>query len=154
MAKLVKVLGTFPASTNVATFPVKLPVYAGAASSIKAGMLVITDGSHAGYWKAAPDATDTDTFVNAAVAAGDSTETASANGVVEVIVAPRLMVEVLAKTPANLTAAMKGVAFILDVSGGDYTLDQATSTKGIFNILDFDNTTTGTCTCMLNTYWR
>ena len=117
-------------------------------------MLVITDAGHAGYWKAAPDATSDTTTINAGIARSESTETVAANGTVEIDTAPVLLVKIKAKAPGSLTAAMKGVAWILDVTAGDYTLDQGTSANGIFNILDYDNTTDGNCTCTLTTHWR
>lgn len=154
MAKTIKVLGQLGGQQVSNTFPVTVPVYQGAASTIKAGMLVITDGAHAGYWKAAADAATTTELINAGIATSDSTETVSVEGTVTIETAPVMMVSIKAKTPASLTAAMKGVAYILDVTGSDYTLDQATSTNGIFNILDFDNTTDGNCTALLTTHWR
>ena len=154
MANLIKVLGT-PGGQQVNTpLPVTVPVYQGAASTIKAGMLVYTDGAHAGYWKAAVDTATTTELINGAIAVSDSTETVSVEGTVEVIFAPVMLISIKAKTPANLTAAMKGIAYILDVTGGSYTLDQGTATNGIFNLLDFDNTTDGNCTALLTTHWR
>ena len=155
MAKTIKVLNQLGGQQVSNTFPLTVPVYAGTAASIKPGMLVITNGAHAGYWKAAADA-NTDTLtVNAGIATSESTETAAAEGVVTIETAPVMLVSVKAKTPGNLTAAMKGVAFILDVDGsGNYTLDQATSTNGMLNIVDFDNTTDGNCICTLTTHWR
>ena len=154
MAKTIKVLSQLGGQQVTSPFPVTVPVFAGGTSSIKAGMLVITDAVNPGYWLAAPDATDTDTFINAGVATSDSTETATANGTVTIDVAEVMIVSVKAKTPADLTVAKKGVAFILDVSGSDYTMDQGTSTKGILNLIDFDNISDGNCTCLLTTHWR
>jgi len=154
MAKTIKVLNQLGGQQVSNTFPITVPVFAGAISTIKPGMLVITNGAHAGYWKAAADAATTTELINGGIATSDSTETAGANGTVTIETAPVMLVSIKAKTPGNLTAAMRGVAFILDVTASDYTLDQATSVNGIFNILDYDNTTDGNCTCALTTHWR
>lgn len=154
MAKEIKVLSQLGGQQVASPFPVTVPVKSGAISSIKKGMLVYTDGGNAGYWKAGADAATTTQLVNGGVATSDSTDTAGADGTVTMDVAPVMLVSIKAKTPANLTAAMRGVAFILDVSGSDYTLDQATSVNGIFNIVDYDNTTDGNCICTLTTHWR
>jgi hypothetical protein len=154
MAKTIKVLNQLGGQQVSNTFPITVPVFAGAISTIKPGMLVITNGAHAGYWKAAADAATTTEAINCGIATSDSTETVGANGEVTIETAPVMLVSIKAKTPANLTAAMRGVAFILDVTASDYTLDQATSVNGIFNILDYDNTTDGNCTCALTTHWR
>ena len=154
MAKEIKVLSQFGGQQVASPFPVTVPVFAGAISSIKKGMLVYTDGGHAGYWKAGADAATTTQLINGGVATSDSTDTAAANGEVTIDVAPVMLVSLKAKTPANLTAAMRGVAFILDVTGSDYTMDQGTSVNGILNLIDYDNTTDGNCICALTTHWR
>lgn len=129
----------------VATFKKPLEVKAGTAASIKPGYLVIADGSNPGYVKAAPDATDTDSAV-VGIASSESTETASLDGTVLVEAAPVLLVRLKAKTPGSLLATMKYTnKYILDVINGNYTLDQATTTKGLFRLLDFDTTTDGNC---------
>jgi len=44
--------------------------------------------------------------------------------------------------------------YVLDVTTGNYTLDQGTTTKGLFRLLDFDNTTDGNCTASIDcTLW-
>jgi hypothetical protein len=154
MAKIISVINKFGGQQVANPFPITVPVIAGTTASIKKGYLVITDGGNAGYWKAAPDPTDTDTAINVGVATSDSTETASADGTVTIDTADVMVVSVKAKTPGNLTAAKKGVAWILDVTTGDYTLDQGTSSKGIFNLLDYDDTTNGNCIALLMGHWR
>lgn len=154
MAKTIKVLSQLGGQQVVNPFPITVPVKSGTAASIKPGMLVITDNGNAGYWKAAADACSTVLGINMGVATSDSTETAGADGTVTIETAPVLLISIKAKTPGSLTAAMKGIAYILDVSGGDYTLDQGTATAGIFNILDFDNIVDGNCICTLTTHWR
>lgn len=130
----------------VPTFMLQLPVKAGGSGgSILPGYLVIADGSNAGYVKAAPDATiSTDLIVG--VANAQSTETASVDGFVTFEAAPVLIVKIKAKTPANLVSTMKFTnKYQLDVTSGNYTLDQGTTTNGIFRLIDFDNTTDGNC---------
>lgn len=144
MAKLIEVVNTLEGNA-VPTFQVSVPVKAGAASSIKAGYLVIVDGSNAGYAKAAADGADTTSLV-LGVAAEDSTETASVDGTVMIQTAPVLLVRIKAKTPGSLTAALKLTnKYALDVTTGDYTLDQGTTSNGIFTLLSYDNTTDGNC---------
>jgi hypothetical protein len=154
MAKAIKVLGQLGGQQVSNTFPITVPVYSGTNSSITPGMLVYTNGSHAGYWRAGADAATTNECINAGIANSTSTETTGAEGTVTIETAPVMLVSIKAKTPASLTAAMKGVAYILDVASSDYTLDQDTSTAGIFTILDYDDTTNGNCICTLTTHWR
>lgn len=144
MAKVINILnsgdGDFPVP-----FLRTLKVKSGTAGSILPGYLIIADGSNPGYVAAAPDDTDTDDVV-VGVAASQSTETASADGTVEVETAPYLLVNIFAKTPGSLTRAMVLTnRYTLNVSSGNYTLDQSTTTKGIFRLWDFDDTTTGLC---------
>ncbi len=126
-------------------FPQTLRVIAGTTSSIQPGMLVVTDGSNAGYVAAAPDDTDS-TFEVWGVCSEASTETASADGTVNVLAAPVLLVNIFAETPGSLVQTMKVTnRYVLGVSGGDYTLDQSTTTNGIFKLINYDNTTSGLC---------
>jgi len=144
MAKLISVMEQV-GGQPVATFKSAFNVKSGTAASIKAGYLVITDTGNAGYVKAAPDDTDTDDLV-VGVANSDSSETVSADGTVTVEAAPTLFVKIKAKTPGSLTSALKLTdKYTLNVSSGDYTLDQSTTTKGIFRLISFDNTTDGNC---------
>lgn len=148
MAKLISTIqqvGGQPVATFLNSFNVK----SGTSASIQPGYLVITDTSNPGYVKAAPDDTDTDDLV-VGVANAASTETASADGVVTVESAPTLLVNIKAKTPGSLTTALKLTdKYTLNVSSGDYTMDQSTTTKGIFRLLSFDNTTQGNCVCSI-----
>lgn len=130
------------------TFNTTLLVKSGTVSSIIPGYLVIKDGSNAGYAAAAPDGTDTDDTI-LGVAVSTSTETASADGVVEVVTAPRLLVQIFAKTPGSLATSLLLDNYALDVTSGNYTLDQGTTAKGIFRLVGYDNTTTGLCTASI-----
>lgn len=144
MAKVLEVINQL-SGVPVHTFQVSLPVKAGAAASIKAGYLVIVDGSNAGYCKAAPDGTVTTDLV-LGVAVADSTDTASADGVVQIQSAPVLLVRIKAKTPGSLASTLVLTnKYQLDVTNGNYTLDQGTTTNGIFTLLSYDNTTDGNC---------
>ena len=154
MANLIKVLGRCGGQQAVSPYPVSVPVFKGAVSSIKPGMLVITDPVNPGFWYAAPTGTDTTTLINAGVAKSESTETVAVDGSVEIEAADVLLVQIKALDPTALTVAMRGVAWILSVVGGNYTLDQNTSANGVFNILDYDNIVDGNCTCLLTTHWR
>lgn len=120
-------------------------VKSGAAASIKAGQFVIVDGGNAGYVKLAPDASDTDdTWVG--LAATDSTDTATADGTVQVYDDPDLHFEGKAKTPGNLAQAIKLTSVTLDVDSGVQTIDENDTTKGVLVIHDYDNTTDGNVT--------
>lgn len=152
MAKVIKVLSQLGGQQVASPFPVTVPVEAGTTASIKPGMLVIT--ANPGYWGAAPDATDTDTLINAGIATSESTETATANGTVTMDTAEVMIVSITARVPGSLATAKRGVAWILYVTGSNYLMDENTSTKGIFNLLEYDNTTDGNCTCLLTTHWR
>jgi len=149
MAKTIKVIGQV--GGGVASDPTSfdLRVKAGTAASIKPGYLVIKDGSNAGYVAAAPDATASTAEI-IGIAGSTSTDTATADGTVQVITAPSLLVEIFAKTPASLAATMLYDQFILDVTSGNYTLDQATATNGIFRLISYD-ATTGRCIATLHT---
>ena len=143
MSKTIQVFGQL-GGEYVAPLPVTLAVKAGADASIQPGFLVIVDGGNAGYVKAAPDGTDSDSIV-LGVADSVSTDTVGADGTVTLCAAPSNLIKIKAKTPASLVASMKLAKYTLSVSGSDYTLDQGTTTKGIFSLLDFDNTTDGNC---------
>jgi len=153
MAKTIKVINRLGGQQVVNSMPVTFPVEAGAVSTIKTGMLVIT--GNAGYWAAAADGSTTVQQINAGIATSDSTETVGANGVVTLDIADVMMVSIKAKTPGDLLATMKGVAFKLGVVGSDYVMDQgAPDATGIFTLLDYDNIVDGNCTCLMTTHWR
>ena len=156
MAKTIKVINRLGGQQVVNSMPVSFPVIAGAASTIKTGMLVIADlPVNPGFWRAAADGTTTVTEINAGIATSDSTETVGANGVVTLDIADVMMVSIKAKTPGDLLATMKGVAFKLGVVGSDYVMDEgAPDATGIFTLLDFDNIVDGNCTCLMTTHWR
>lgn len=104
--------------------------------AITAGEWVIKD-STAGYVKLAADGTDTDDTI-VGVAATDSTQTASADGVVYVYDDPDLVIRGKATTPGNLAQAVKLTSCTLDVSSGVQTIDENDTTKGAFTILNYN----------------
>lgn len=152
MARLIQVIGTLDGNVQTSSMIQTLPVKSGAVASIKTGYLVIKDGSNAGYVAAAPDATDSDSVI-LGVALCDSSDTASADGVVTIVAASVLLIKIFAKTPGSLAATMPFSKYILDVTAGSYTLDQATTTKGIFRMISYDNTSNGLCIATLATNW-
>lgn len=144
MAKTIQVLQSLGGEATP-TFFVSLPVKSGTSASVQPGYPVIADGSNAGYVKAAPDNV-TSADLLAGIANGASTETASADGVVTVEAAPVLVVALKAKTPGSLVSTMKFTnKYTIDLTSGNYTLDQGTTTNGILRLVSFDNTTDGNC---------
>ena len=144
MAKLIEVIG-LEGGAAAPTFMKPLDVKSGTSASVKVGYLVVEDAGNAGYYKAAANGTDTDTTITG-VANIESTETASADGVVDVVKGDRrLICRMKATTPANLAITVIGTKCTLDVSSGDYTVDENDTTKGFIEILDYDNTTDGNC---------
>lgn len=160
MAKVIRVIGDLSGSrTDVAALPGGYStggtpsqggflVKAGTAASIQEGYLVIKDGSNAGYAKAAADACDS-TAVILGVATSASTETAAADGYVTVQWMQNLLVEIYAKTPASLAISKLISSYILDVTSGNYKLDEATTTNGFIRLLSYDNTTDGKCLALI-----
>ena len=143
MAKQIQVLNQV-GGQPVAVFQKAFEVKAGTAGSILPGMLVIAD-SNAGYVKAAATGCTVSAVV-VGVAVSQSSETAAVDGTVLVECAPILFCKMFATTPANLVRTMQYTnRYTLTVSSSDYTMDQGTTTSGLFRLLDFDNTTTGTC---------
>lgn len=112
-------------------------VKAGTAASIKAGQLVIVDGSNAGYVKLAPNGTsNTSTFVG--LTATDSDETASADGTVQVYDVTGIRLVGQATTTGNLAQSVKLTSVTLDVTSGVQTIDENDTTNGVLVILDYD----------------
>lgn len=144
MAKYIQIVGTPEGSTQFASMAPNFPVKAGAVSSILNGYLVIQDGSNAGYFAAAPDTTDTDSFIFG-VANAPSTDTVAADGVVNVYRGTRILARMFAKTAGSLVSTMVGSKFILDVTSGNYTFDQGTTTKGFIHLLEILDAVTGEC---------
>lgn len=116
-------------------------VKSGTTASVKAGEPVIKDGSNAGYVKV-PGANVTTTTGIYGIAISDSTETASADGVVYVILAAdNVLFRGFAKTKGSLATSQKDTNVVVDFTSSTYTVDQSTTTNGLCNIKDFNSTT-------------
>ena len=120
---------------------IEYDVDAGAVASIKAGMPVIDDGS--GYVAGVANGGTAMT----AIAAADSTETATVDGKVLVYYAPVLKFNAVATTPGNLAQAIKTTQVTVDLSSTTYTIDENDTSSGFIRIADYDNTTDGNCVC-------
>lgn len=159
MPNVIKPIAAIGGSLNELGDSRMFKVKAGAAASIKPGYLVIEDDGNAGYVKAAADAYASTTSKILGVASSTSTDTASADGILpSITTADKMVCKMYAKTPANLTQAMRFTGkFILDVTAGAYTLDQATTTNGVLKLVDFDGVSTsptyGLCTVVISTEW-
>lgn len=117
-------------------------VKAGAAASIKAGEPVLQNtGGDAEYVvKAAADVTTSDTF--AGIAMSDSTDTASADGYVDVALPnANTIIRGYAKTKANLASTVLLTKVVIDLTGGIFTIDESTTTNGLAQIVDYDAVT-------------
>lgn len=113
------------------------------ATPILVGEPVIVDGGNPGYVIAAPDGAGSTSSFAGLVAASDSTQTASADGIVTVYDDPEIIVRGKATTPANLPVANKLTKVTIDLTGGVYTFDEDDTVNGVATIVDFD-TTAGT----------
>ena len=119
-------------------------VASGAAASISIGDLVVIAN---GYAAKVADGGGVNTSNFYGLATTTSTDTASANGVVNVTFCPSgLIVQGIATTPANLTAAVLYDKVTIDVSGSTQTVDENDTTNGGITIYEFvgtDYATTG-----------
>lgn len=126
-----RIVGTLDGNEpTTASFDVK----SGAAASIEAGDLVIVDGGNAGYVKKAADgASSTAEWIG--MATGASTDTASADGTVQVAFSGAgLIVRGQATTPGNFAQAIKRTRVTLDVSGGVQKVDENDTSNGVLRI--------------------
>jgi len=115
-------------------------VKSGAAASIEVGDLVTVDDGNAGYVKKAADgASNAREWVGRACKA--STDTASADGVVEVEFAPSgLIVRGLVTTVGNLAQTIIGTRVTLDVASGVQKVDENDTTNGVLRVLSYVST--------------
>jgi hypothetical protein len=115
-------------------------VDAGTVGSIKAGEIVVKD-SEQGYVELAADgAANADVYIG--VAASDSTETATADGTVEVYDNPMCVFTGKPTTAGNLARALVFTQVTLDVAGGTngaQTIDENDTSNGTFIITDFND---------------
>lgn len=116
-------------------------VKAGSAESIKAGEPVVQGvGSDVEYVNTmSVDITSGDTFVG--IAASSSTDTASADGYVYVLVpSAGTVFRGNAKTGASLASTVRLTKVVLDNTSSTWTVDESTTTNGIALIVDYDAT--------------
>lgn len=123
--------GTTPSSR-------KYKVKAGSAASIKAGEWVVqnTGGDVEYVTLAANGASNSSVWVG--VAASNSTDTASADGEVEVFDNINYVFRGRPTTPANLATALLLTQVTLDVASGVMTIDEDDTTNGTLQIVGFD----------------
>lgn len=119
-------------------------VKSGAVATIARRDLVVRDSGNAGYVKKAANG-ESNTAAWIGVAVTNSTETASADGVVEVAFHPSGLKVVMAPTtPGNLAQAIKLTLVTLDVDGsGNQTVDENDTTNGALRVLTYDNSVSG-----------
>jgi hypothetical protein len=123
--------------------PQKFMVKSGSAASIKAGEPVIQNtAGDAEYVKIGGSTiTTSDTFVG--IALTDSTDTASADGEVYVVLTgPSTVYRAYAKTKSSLSTANMLNKVILDLTSSNWTIDESTTTNGLCQMVAM-NTTTG-----------
>ena len=112
-------------------------VYAGTAASIKAGDLVTKDGSNQGYVKVAVDG-GSSSLVWVGVAATTSTDTATADGVVDVFDSVTNVIRGYATTSSNLARSLVFTQVTLDVTSSVQTIDENDTSSGTFIIVGYD----------------
>ena len=118
-------------------------VKSGAAASIEVGDLVRDDDGNAGYVKKCANG-DTSTLVpRCYIAVGASTDTVAADGTVQLLTGPQMVIEGLATTPANLLQAVIDTKVTLDVAAGVQKVDENDTTTGFMRILRPDVGTAG-----------
>jgi hypothetical protein len=112
----------------------------GTANSIKAGEVVIKDGSNAGYVAVAVDGSAS-TSVYIGIAATTSTDTTTADGTVSVWDNPMATFVGKATTPANLARSLVFTQVTLDVTSTIQTIDENDTSNGTFIITDYNTDT-------------
>lgn len=143
MAKLIEVYGSLGGAA-VPTDPIPKTIKAGVLTSVRVGYLVKEDGGNAGYYLAGANG-DSSSATIKGVACTDSLDTVAADGNVDIVSAPTLICRMKATTPGNLARSVIGTKCTLDVSSGDYTVDENDTSSGFIEILSYDNTTDGNC---------
>lgn len=123
--------------------PVEYDVYAGT-DSIEVGNPVTDDGSNPGY--VTNVATGATSIIG--IAAGLSTQTASADGKVLIYQAPMLRFKAHAQTPGNLAQTVKTTQVTIDVTSTSFEVDENDTSSGFIRIEDYDDTTNGNCECI------
>lgn len=117
-------------------------VKAGAAASIKAGEPVVQNIGGDAEYVVIPTANVTtgDTFVGIAVS--DSSDTASADGYVDVAMPTfGTVYRGNAKTKASLADSQRLTKVVIDLTSSTFTIDESTTSNGLCQIVDFNSTT-------------
>jgi hypothetical protein len=117
-------------------------VKAGTAASINAGEPVVQNTAGDAEYVKSPgaDVTTSDTFVGIAVST--STDTAAADGYVEVAIPTfGTVYRGQAKTKASLADSQRLTKVVIDYTSSKYTVDESTTTNGCFQIVDFNSYT-------------
>lgn len=120
----------------------RFQVKAGSATSILTGEPVIQNtGGDSEYVKIGSSLVSTpDTFVG--IATSDSTDTASADGVVYVAMPTfGTVYRANAKTLASLSTANLLTKVILDLTGSKWTIDESTTSNGFCQMVGMDTST-------------
>jgi len=119
---------------NVAQVSFTKDVKSGAAGSINYGDLVRPDDGNPGYVKKGVNADTATLFSTCYYAISTSTDTAAADGTVEVLYCPSMLLKGTATTPANLLQAVIDTRVTLDVAGDAQTIDENDTGTGFMRI--------------------
>lgn len=110
-------------------------VIAGVVGSIVAGDLVVPDDGNAGYVRLGANGDTSTIALRTYVAVSTSTDTVAADGTVELVWAPNMVLQGTATTPANLIQAVIDTKVTLDVAAGVQTIDENDTTTGFMRIM-------------------
>lgn len=113
---------------------VEKDVKAGAVGSIEIGDMVIPDDGNAGYVRKVADGEVSTDATRVYIAITNSTDTATADGVVTLEYAPGMIIEGTATTKANLVQAVIDTKVTVDVAAGVITVDENDTTTGFLRI--------------------
>lgn len=153
MSKIIKTIEQLGGQQISNSFPVTVPVKAGALASINPGNLVVRDPTNTGYWKVVGNGATAGDINCAGVAKSISTDTVGADGVVDLEVAGNMMCSIPALTPGSLAATGVGYKAVIGFSGGNTTYNQSTATNGFMTLVSYDDTTNGNCVVVFATNW-
>jgi hypothetical protein len=120
---------------NAAVVSVTKDVILGGAATIKAGDIVTPDDSNPGYVKKGANGCTSAIATTCYWAAADSDETAAADGTVELLWCPSMVLEGTAATAGNLLQAVIDTRVTLDTSGATQKIDENDTTTGFMRIL-------------------
>ncbi len=126
-----KLIGTL---NGESTTGVVKDVKAGAVASIAIGDLVIPDDGNDGYVRKVANGENSTTATRVYIATSNSSDTASADGTVELVTAPGMILEGTATTKANLAQGVIDTKVTVDVAAGVITIDEDDTTNGFLRI--------------------